>query len=104
MKRLPPPVRLERLLEILSEEIATASDEEVMDACADLMPTRVRTCHAVHVSETATADPTSQRIRREQSSSSPLGSTPRTNTAAALTASTTRTPVERTTSGASPVG
>jgi hypothetical protein len=36
MKRLPPPVRLERLLEILSEEIATASDEEVMDACADL--------------------------------------------------------------------
>jgi hypothetical protein len=43
MKRLPPPVRLERLLEILSEEIATASDEEVMDACADLMPTRVRT-------------------------------------------------------------
>jgi hypothetical protein len=36
MKRLPPQVRLERLLEILSEEIATASDEEVLDACADL--------------------------------------------------------------------
>ena len=90
-------VRLERLLEILSEDIATASDEEVLDACADLkisprmkgtmafigvkglyfpyrpqvfppltaprscrMPTKIRIRHAVHVSETATADPTPQ--------------------------------------------
>lgn len=36
MKRLPLPVRLERLLEVLSEDIATASDEEILDACADL--------------------------------------------------------------------
>ena len=36
MKRLPPQVRLERLLEILSQDIATASDEEVLEACADL--------------------------------------------------------------------
>jgi hypothetical protein len=36
MKRAPPQLRLERLLEVLSEEIATASDEELLDACAQL--------------------------------------------------------------------
>lgn len=36
MKKLPPHVRLERLLEILSEEIAHSSDAEILAACADL--------------------------------------------------------------------
>ena len=35
MKKLPPHVRLERLLQILSEEIAIASDAEILAACAE---------------------------------------------------------------------
>jgi hypothetical protein len=36
MKRETPEMQLERVLEILSAEIATASDAEVLEACADL--------------------------------------------------------------------
>jgi hypothetical protein len=36
MKKLPPYVRLERLLEVLSEEIAVATDAEILAACAEL--------------------------------------------------------------------
>lgn len=36
MKKPTPEMRLERVLETLSEEIATASDAEVLEACADL--------------------------------------------------------------------
>ena len=36
MKKSTPEMRLERVLESLSGEIALASDEEVLEACADL--------------------------------------------------------------------
>jgi hypothetical protein len=36
MKKSTPEMRLERILEKLSREIALASDEEVLEACADL--------------------------------------------------------------------
>ena len=36
MKKVTPEMRLERVLETLSEMIATSSDTEVLEACADL--------------------------------------------------------------------
>ena len=36
MKNLPPHVRLERLLEVLSDEIAAATDAELLEVCDDL--------------------------------------------------------------------
>jgi len=36
MKKLLPHIRLERILDALSEETATASDEELLQACAEL--------------------------------------------------------------------
>ena len=36
MKKPTPEMKLERVLEKLSREIALASDEEVLEACADL--------------------------------------------------------------------
>lgn len=36
MKKPTPEMRLERVLATLSEEIATSSDAEVLEACADL--------------------------------------------------------------------
>ena len=36
MKKPTPEMRLERVLATLSEEIATSSDTEVLEACADL--------------------------------------------------------------------
>ena len=36
MTKPTPEMRLERVLETLSEEIATSSDTEILEACADL--------------------------------------------------------------------
>ena len=36
MKVLQAHIRLERLLDVLSDEIATASDAELLNACAEL--------------------------------------------------------------------
>jgi hypothetical protein len=36
MKKPTPEMRLERVLETLSEEIAASSDAELLEACADL--------------------------------------------------------------------
>jgi hypothetical protein len=36
MRKPTPEMRLERVLETLSGEIAAASDDEVLEACADL--------------------------------------------------------------------
>lgn len=120
MKKIPPEVRLERLVEALSEDVILASDAEILEACADLkirpdmkgsiaflglkkghlfFPYRPEKLAA---GDGPAAWP--QWIRREQRSNRPLGSRPRINTAAALTANTNRTPVERTVAGASPVG
>jgi hypothetical protein len=36
MKKSPPEVRLEQLLELLSADLAHASDADLLEACADL--------------------------------------------------------------------
>jgi hypothetical protein len=36
MKKIPPELRLDRLLDALSEDVSLASDAEILEACADL--------------------------------------------------------------------